>query len=76
MMLFRVKKRLVLTTTDLYVDLNRLSKTHQKTDKRAQSCNLQEVTRQILVASGTISMDGEGRSLPKDDLSPEISVYC
>jgi len=66
----------VLNTTDLYLDLNRLSKTHQKTDKRAQSCNLPEVTRLILVDSGTISRDGEGRSLAKDDLSPEISVYC
>jgi len=66
----------VLTTTDLYLDLNRLSKTHQKTDKRAHSCNLPEVTRLILVASGTISRDGEGRSLAEDGLSPEISVYC
>jgi len=66
----------VSTTTDLYLDLKRLSKTHQKTDKRAQSCNLPEVIVLILVASATISMDGEGRSLSKDDLSPEILVYC
>jgi len=44
--------------------------------KRVKSCNIPEVSRLILVASGTISRDGEGRSLAKDDLSPEISVYC
>jgi len=61
----------VLSTTDLCLNLNRLSKIHQKTDKRAHSCNLPEVTRLILVTSGTISRDGKGRSLAKDDLTPE-----
>ena len=42
-----------------------------KTGKIAQSCNLPEVTRLILVASGTISRGGKGRSLAKDDLTPE-----
>jgi hypothetical protein len=59
---------LVLTASDLYLDLKRLSKTHQKTKKRAQSGNLTVVTRLILVASGVFSEDGKGRSLAKGDL--------
>jgi hypothetical protein len=61
---------MVATTTDLCLNLNRLSKIHQKTGKRAQSCNLSKVTRLILVASGTIPGDGRGRTLAKYDLSP------
>jgi hypothetical protein len=33
--------------------------------------NLKIVTRLILVAAGTISKDGEGRSMARDDLTPE-----
>jgi hypothetical protein len=38
--------------------------------------NSPEVTRLILVASGTISWDGKGRSLAKDDLTPETLKRC
>jgi len=34
------------------------------------------VSRLILVASGTISRDGTGRSLAKDDLIPETLRLC
>jgi hypothetical protein len=33
--------------------------------------NLPYVTRIILVASGIVSIDGKGKSLTKDDQSPE-----
>ena len=62
---------MVLTTTNLCLNLNRLSKIHQKTGKKAQSSNLPEVTRLILVASGLVSRNGKGRSFSKENLSPE-----
>ena len=65
------RKDMVLTTTDLCLNLNRSSEKHQIPGKIAQSRNLPLVTRLILVASGTISRDGEGRRLVKDDFTPE-----
>jgi len=61
----------VLTTTNLCLNLNRFSKIHQKLVKELNPVNLPEVPRLILVASGTIPRDGKGRSLAKDDLTPE-----
>jgi hypothetical protein len=38
----------------------------------AQSCNLPEVHRLILVASGVVSGNGKEWDFAKDDLSPEL----
>jgi len=48
---------MVLITTELCLNLNRLSKIQQKPGKRAQSSNSTEVTRLILVATGMVSGD-------------------
>ena len=58
---------MVLTSADLSIQLT-LPRT---LFTEFSPYNLPEVTRLILVASGIVSRDGKGRSLAKDDLTPE-----
>jgi len=59
--------RMVLTSGDLSIQLT-LPRT---LFTEFSPHNLPEVTRLILVASGIVSGDGKGRTLAKDDLTPE-----
>ena len=75
---------MVLISADLCLNLNELSKIHQKprknltkkkTNLHGLSCNCYDiippdVPRLILVASVIVSGDEKGRSLANDDLSP------